>query len=370
MVPSARAPRMLIPARPAAAAAASLRRYSAAISARETAQRLVLSAGLAARAGQTLLPDRVMVRPSSPGGAPGARDIGAYLGGILGQPVSVSLTIGPVRANRKPVLEAFDGRGRPLAFVKVGDSATAAEHVGREAEALRTLSRDQFATLAVPELISVGSWRDMTVLVMSVLPTGPQAGGERFRRLRSAALQELSAAFPAGRMPLEQTPFWAALRYGAQELGDSGLRAAFTDALDRTGRRFGAVPVNAGAWHGDCTPWNMAVRRGKLQLWDWERFELGVPVGLDAVHYALNTLVRVRGATTGTVLAGLRAGAPRFEEPGSADALLANAYLCSITLRYLRGAEGPGGDAIREKSLIMLQVLQSVAARPGGAVRG
>ena len=55
-------------------------------------------------------------------------------------------------------------------------------------------------------------------------------------------------------------------------------------------------PLPLGAWHGDWTPWNMSRRRGRLQLWDWERFETGVPLGLDRCHYGVNAVVRRDGA--------------------------------------------------------------------------
>jgi hypothetical protein len=67
---------------------------------------------------------------------PGEDHIGAVVASIVGEPVQLSLGIGTARANRKPVLGAFDRRGRPVAFVKVGDTAVSARHVVAEARAL------------------------------------------------------------------------------------------------------------------------------------------------------------------------------------------------------------------------------------------
>src|SRR5205823_2810261 len=39
------------------------------------------------------------------------------------------------------------------------------------------------------------------------------------------------------------------------------------------------------------TPWNMTMSRGRAIVWDWERFQTGIPVGYDAIHYRLQDAV-------------------------------------------------------------------------------
>jgi aminoglycoside phosphotransferase (APT) family kinase protein len=46
----------------------------------------------------------------------------------------------------------------------------------------------------------------------------------------------------------------------------------------------GTAQVELGACHGDWTPWNMNIHNGRVQVWDWEKFTVGVPVGFDAAH--------------------------------------------------------------------------------------
>lgn len=396
VVPHTRAPRILIPAGNARAASSALHRYSAAISLSETVQRLVLASALGLGAGRALLPDRVRLGRVSLGqgrldttpldhaqldhaplgrlqqGEAGDGSITGYLEDVLGERVSVSLSIGPARANRKPVLQVFDSKGRSLAFVKVGDTATASSHVSREAKNLALLSTKDFSTLELPAVISFGSWRSMTVLVMSALNTVPAARGFRFGRLRERALLELNEAFPHGDSPLGQTPLWVGLRTQYVQLTDDSLRLRFGECLNRLETAFPDQMLRVGAWHGDFTPWNMARRRGKLQLWDWERFDEGVPVGLDQLHYPLNLHLRRAGTTLAAILEGLEPGAPGFRTPHGqtrrTHAVL-GAYLAAISLRYLLGAQGEGGDAISTKSKLMLEALELVTSQGEKAAR-
>ena len=89
----------------------------------------------------------------------------------------------------------------------------------------------------------------------------------------------------------------------------------------------------------------MSRRRGRLQLWDWERFETGVPLGLDRCHYAVNAVVRRDGLEHASVMRGFEL-AGVSNSPGSEDHLVGAAYLAAITCRYLVGAESDLGEMI------------------------
>ena len=50
-----------------------------------------------------------------------------------------------------------------------------------------------------------------------------------------------------------------------------------------------------GAWHGDFTPWNMALgARNDTYVWDWER-AAAAPVGLDLLHFLFQSVCRFEG---------------------------------------------------------------------------
>ncbi|MFG1700915.1 hypothetical protein [Nonomuraea sp. NPDC049309] len=169
--------------------------------------------------------------------------IADHLGEVFQRPVETVLHVRPARrANRKPILEAR-ADGRLLAFVKIGDTERARGLVDAEAATLRRLAALPLRTVTVPAVLHHGDWRGMSVLALSPLPV---------RR---------------GRVP---APL---LLEAAREIAATG----------------GARP----AWHGDFTPWNLSRGPGgRLLVWDWERYEVGVPLGFDVLHHFFHRALR------------------------------------------------------------------------------
>ncbi|GII88814.1 hypothetical protein Ssi03_68040 [Sphaerisporangium siamense] len=181
--------------------------------------------------------------PSGPG------TIDAHLAEVLGRPVTVLLHVRPARrANRKPILEVRTPSGRPLAFVKIGDTDRSRALVRHESATLRTLATSPLSTVVAPTVLHHGTWNGLDVLALSPLPA---------RR---------------GRVP---TPL---LERAIAEIATLGHAVTETAGAGR--------PAGGHAWHGDFAPWNMAPGPdGRLLVWDWERFETGVPLGFDALHH-------------------------------------------------------------------------------------
>lgn len=177
---------------------------------------------------------------------PVEESIAAHLGEVFGAPVQTVLRIRPARrANRKPVLEAYSEDGL-LAYVKIGDSARTRELVCHEADVLRRLAAQPLKTVVAPTVLHHGRWRGLEVLAVSPLPVRRRA-----RRV------------------------------------DADLLVRAVKEIAGTG---GATGV---AWHGDLSPWNIAPSAdGLLLAWDWERYEVGVPYGFDALHHFLQRALR------------------------------------------------------------------------------
>ncbi len=360
VLPNARAPRLLVPAHSPAAASRAMLRFSAALSGRDTVKRLGVSALLRARA-NAAFPDRITV-------VEGPESLSHYLAGVFGERVHVSLGLGTARANRKPVLQVFDARGRNLAFVKVGGTALTDTLVGAEAAALQRLGEAELPRLfEVPRLLHVGTWNGAAVVAMTTLETSFRQRPSRQFSVPVEAMSLLHRAFGDGARPLAKMPLWDSMLERQASLGPSVARERLAEALE-TLRDTDARPLAMGAWHGDWTPWNMS-RRGRLQLWDWERFETGVPPGLDRCHYAVNAVCRRDGVDLASVLRGMDLAGIRNDRSTDAHVLGA-AYLATITCRYLVGAEGELGGAIADRSLVMLDALCSWLGLPTGQRHG
>lgn len=360
-VPNPRHPRLLVPAASPRAAAAALMRFSSALGPRDVAARTGYAALLRAGLGRRL-----------PGvvAAEGPSSLRTHLASVLGEPVEVSLGLGTARANRKPVLEVFDRRGRRLAFAKVGTTAPTRGHVDAEAEALRRLAgADLPAGLLVPRLIAHDTWQGCSVLLMTGLPSAPSWRRDA-GRVPAREADALARAFAEPALPLPSTPWWDTLSppTDGATATTARQRAALADLADLDERL--DDPLDRGAWHGDWTPWNQSRTRHGLALWDWERFETGVPVGLDRCHYAVNAAVRRDGPRPEVVLAGLRTADLRTDSP--ADRRLAAAYLLTVAARYARDAATASDEAavvVQRRADLVLGALEALPAATGTAGR-
>ena len=273
-----------MPRRTRRAAGGAVRGYGEQSSAARRAAVRLAAAALTAGAGDPLLRDRLEVT--------GADTIEDHLARELGRPVLVSLHLGPARANRKPVLQLLDPGGGTVGFAKVATTA-----LGRPAGR----RRDRDAAHARP------GRPDPPDPAAGAVRPGPGAGWRSWssRRCRSAS----RAGRPAARLAAATaevaavggitTRRWRAATWpGCAErvaaLPAGPARDGLAGALDAL--RPAGTELRIGAWHGDWTPWNTAVARGRRVLvWDWERFATGVPVGFDALHYDLQPRVASAG---------------------------------------------------------------------------
>ncbi len=213
--------------------------------------------------------------------------VSAHLSEVFGAAVETVVHVRPARrANRKPILEVH-ADGALLAFVKVGDTDRARALVDGEAATLRELADQPLKSVVPPTVLHHGSWRGLSLLALSPLPV-------RRRRVPGPLLVR-----------------------AVKEIAATG-------------------GADGPAWHGDLSPWNISPSGdGRLLVWDWERYETGVPYGFDAVHHFFQRALR------------------RMDPPTAAHACLAQA------LRTL----APYGLSAAQARLTSLQYLIALADR-------
>lgn len=334
VLPSAGRPRLLVPTGQPAAAR-MLSRHGTRLGPRAT--RAVLASGVRSGVLERLPLPRLRV--AVPATAAESLSVEQLLVEVLGQPVATGVLLGTPRVNRKPVLQVFAADGATLAFVKVAHDDPTRALVRREDANLRRVEELGLRTIEAPRVLFHGPCGAAELLVLSVL------GSSQGRRTPGPApLPAMAELARAGGVvegaPLRQTAFWASLGAAVGRIGDPELAARAQRVLARTGDRFGGLALPLGGWHGDWAPWNMGWHAERVQLWDWERYAHGVPVGFDAVHYRAQPVRHDRDglraaedalvADVPRLLAGL--GVP--DAAGTADAVLV-LYLLEIACRYL-----------------------------------
>jgi hypothetical protein len=330
-VPNAAAPKVLVPAGSRRAAAGAVRRYSDLTSIpaliRTEALRLALRTGL----GQAVMRDRLRVT-SSP--ADGAATIQGFLEECLGERVFLSLSVGPVRANRKPILGVLRSDGHMLAYVKVGLNEVTKTLVRRESEVLRGLPRGPDSCVRVPDVLHHGLWNGLEVLVLGALPAGPR--WPRDRAVVATAMKEIAERPGVSTQRLGESRYVSSLAATLDGM-DSPTADRLATALTSLRRGWNELEVRFGSWHGDWTPWNMSANGNHVNVWDWERYTHGVPLGFDALHYQLHAS-RSRLSPEAAV-AQLRPAAaaaldPFGVAPEAVTAVL-SCYALDVAIRYL-----------------------------------
>jgi hypothetical protein len=364
LVPNETRPVLLVPRRPRRAAAAALRHYKAsAVGGRRLAFR-----GLAAAAQLGLadvLPHRVTVGPTGDG--PEA-DVVSYLRKVLDQDLVVSLRVGPPRANRKPVLELLSPSGEMLGFAKVGITGLTRELVRTEAAALDVLGAAGLTRLQVPRLLHHGQWREHEVMVQTPLNGSGRAVS---RAMLTSAMVELATTAGVTTQLVGQSGYWRTLRARLEGCADRPPAAALLQVMDDLQATADVTSLAFGSWHGDWTPWNMASSDDQLLVWDWERFESGVPVGYDALHHQLQGEVERNGAggaqsaTEAALFTAPMTLGPLGVRPGFA-VFVAALYLIEIATRYTCDGAAEAGARLGDVSTWLLPPLARYAERTRG----
>lgn len=350
LVPGVRAPQQLVPLASPRAASRALRRFSAAASLRATSARLAAGAATRTTRGAAFR-HRVRVHGSAEG------SLNEHLSAELGQPVCWSLGIGPERVNRKPVLQVFDARGRTLAFGKVGD-ADSRRDVDAEAAALAEVGAQPWRTMLVPRLLSRTEWNGMLVVLMSPLETSPAQRPADQWKPPAGPMRELGDRYAEASAPLDELAWTRRQRDLLAGLSDTEERSRTATCLERLVELGGDARSAVSAMHGDWTPWNVArAGRRRWQVWDWERFETGVPAGLDRQHWHVNATTRARGASPESIRAGLDA-ARRGADTGLSEDLVGSIYLVATAVRYLVHRERPRGADIDSRTGMVVDLLE------------
>ncbi len=367
LLPGADDPRLAVPLHPRAAAAAVARSQAAAGSARAAVRNRLVATAFRTGAAGALLRGRLVVTQ-----AEGAADgLDSALADLLGQDrVYVGIRVGPPRANRKPVLQVVSPRGRLLAYAKVGTNPLTDRLVQAESAALAGLANAALGEVRVPRVLHVGGWRGHPLLVQAPLPVR-RAGNPGGRRLVDAMLAVARSGADADCEPA-RLPWWDRTCAAVDALPPGPTADRLAAARDRLAAASAGRPVPSAAWHGDWNAGNCSVVAGAVLVWDWERYETGVPAGFDALHLQLQSALSqgVEPALAARAVLDAAAGltGPFGVDPPDGP-LVGALYLWGIGVRYAADDQDGAGAAVGRLEDWLLPALETagVAARPASA---
>jgi hypothetical protein len=352
VVPDARRPRLLVPSVSRGIAAAAVRHYAEPQSRTARFKRDAVVLAIRTGASGVLLRDRIRVT------GPVSDSIDGYLSEALGLELTISIHIGPARANRKPVLQLISADGETFGFAKLGTGPLTQRLVRDETNALTALGRSGLSRLTVPRVLHAGQWRGRPVLVQSALPVWLPRAPLTGRRL-AAAMLDIAGCCGFSSGPLAGSAYWAELRGRLAALGDRPEGAALAAAAELIAGHAGQTSLRYGAWHGDWAPWNMANLADALLVWDWERFAQGVPLGFDAIHHELQRRIQSSNDAPAAVEATVRRAGELLAPfgVGAVGELTALLYLVDLAARYLTDRQAEAGARLGVLGTWLLPVL-------------
>ncbi len=340
VVPSHAEPRLVLPVQRRLAAAAVGRHRGSGTPAARMRKGLVALA-LSAGAGPLLFRDRLLVATTDD-----EATLDSYLQAALGCELHLTLQVTGARANRKPLLQLLRPDGAVAGFAKIGTDALTRRLVRSEGEALMRLAGVGLVQFAVPGVQHRGRWNGLEVLVLAPLPTRLHHRAEA-RAPLIAAMRELAQMAGVSQEQVGSSAHWRRLLQRLSSAPAGAEQVALSSALGLLGEHAGETLLSYGAWHGDWSPWNMGVAREGLWVWDWERFEVGVPLGFDILHHQLQVEVWAGGSSPARAASELvRNGAALldpFGVPPREARFTTLLYLAELAVRYLEDRQEDAG---------------------------
>lgn len=332
-LPNARRPRLILPSRPKKVAARAIRNYKASA----TGRQLVVTRTLAAMARLGVLgvlPNRLTVTSSR-------QSIDRRISTLLGTHVHIAVYIGPDRAVQKPILQVIDTNGNTLAFAKLSTRALTRALIRHEAESLTLLQSLGLREFGTPRVLAHTTWHDSELLIQSAIQPGDSA--VRLRKKLPGATTELMGCLGITEQPWLSGEYRQSLVERLMHLEHNYHAPQLQRLLVGLDARLARGPIRLGAWHGDWGPWNMTTTSDQLIAWDWEHFQSGVALGLDAAHFDLSELTTAHGRPMTEAFQLLVRGefpglVAELKELPARDVLF-SLYLLEISLRYLEAGE-------------------------------
>jgi hypothetical protein len=284
VLPGRDRPRFLVSAEPRVAGG-TLRTFNDSMSQLARIRKAMLGAVIRLGLDGLIRLDGVVVGSSVPDDEPTLLE---YLGSALGHPVEVGVALGrELRPNMKPVLQVLTPRGELVAFAKVGWNELTNGLIDNEVSSIGGLHATRPRAFDLPDLLHAGTWAGRGILLVS---PGPRP------LIRRCALnapppvaveEEVSGSAWSSVEPMGTSRYVGGLRgrLTASQAGRDDPSADPIAALDAVVERWGDREMPFGAWHGDWAPWNMSRSKGRVFVWDWERYGGPVPVGFDHLHF-------------------------------------------------------------------------------------
>ena len=199
-----------------------------------------------------------------------------FLSQLLGEDVHLSISVGPPRPNRKPVVRIYSNN-ELFAVAKIGPNPHTAAMVNNESRWLAELGGVSSGGVSTPGFLGCSTFSGMPIVVMEALPLDGSPSVE----IASIPHDALRQLLGDDTWSFDTSAWWEAIRDRVNDVADQELthRASLLES------EAGNAGLTYKRWHGDWSPWNVGRSvTGGWCIWDWERACDGAPLGFDQLH--------------------------------------------------------------------------------------
>lgn len=216
----------------------------------------------------------------------GESALGCYFSG-LEQPAYAYFT-GTDSPHRKLAVQIMDQKGRIKGFVKLTRNSQVTPLLMHEATTLERLQEADLQRAHIPQVLFAGKLGESTLLVTDTLKTAGTRTTTRFTKEHRAFFQELASKTTEPSQPASEVAAKFAIRIEALR---PNLNQAWRQRLDMALTALAAhddLQLPMGFSHGDFTPWNTFLVKGRLYVFDWEYAQESTPPSNDFIHFLFN----------------------------------------------------------------------------------
>ena len=305
VVPGMQDPRWILPLRPGRVAGRSLDLYQPS---RTGARVKKLAFRFLARTGFARIVAEDRFRHFRAGSEPSPSRLEDRASEILGRPrVCCSLFTGTPPAGRKVTAQLMDENGEVLGYGKMSPDPRVFPLLENERDCLTRLNSWNPESFIAPGLLHFGDLGRVKALFQAVPPGKPSPGPEVMRDVHVDVMVEL---YKLSGKKLNVSRSRSLSNIEARLEGFAGkVRADRADllreGLDRVRRELNGSDALLGLAHGDFTPWNTRVHRGRLYVFDWEWARSDAPPFQDLYHFEISRRIFVEHEDAGAIWEGL-----------------------------------------------------------------
>lgn len=261
------------------------------------------------------------------------RDIGNVLTSIFQSPINISFFGGTPCAHQKAVLQISQGN-EVKAYCKISNNKAVGDLFDKECAILQYLQECGMRT--IPQVLLRQTVKGLEVFCQSNVKSTRYKTECKLGKVHYYFLEELFEKTKV-QLAFSQSAYaqmLTELQENCKKLNKADERIV-RRTIEEVENKFSASEVTFCVYHGDFTPWNMAVVNNQLYVFDFEYAQKTYPPFLDCFHFLMQTEIFIHHKEAQEILNKIRKSTSELQRFGIECDFYLKLYLLEIIHLYL-----------------------------------